>query len=145
MKMNYQDFWKFTSYAVVAHSEKRAFPRITYRNLLLSGKTVFPVDPNLSELDGHPVFQDFQSLPEKVDGAILEVPREDSLVWIQKAAEAGIGNIWIHQHCDTPEALDWSREKGLNLWHGTCAVMYLTSGFSAHGIHRTINKLFGKY
>jgi len=143
--MDYQSFWKHNRFALVGHSVKKNFPRITYELLKKQGKTVFPVDPNLSELEGHPVFPDFQSLPEKVEAVILEVPKEESLEWVRKAQEAGIRNIWIHQRCDSPEALVLGKDKVLNLWHGTCAVMYLTSGFSVHAIHRTINKLLGKY
>lgn len=60
-------------------------------------------------------------------------------------AAAGINNVWIHMNCDTPEAIAVAWEKGMNLFYGTCAVMYLQEGFSYHPIHGWINKLVGKY
>ncbi len=47
--------------------------------------------------------------------------------------------------CETPEAIPGAREKNLNLRTGTCAVMYVTPGFTYHAIHRGIMKLIGKY
>ena len=44
-----------------------------------------------------------------------------------------------------PEALALARKKGLNVHSGTCAVMYVTPGFTYHSIHKWIMKLLGKY
>jgi len=144
--MDYKSFWTFDRYAVVGHTTVKPFPKLTYGQLKLLGKTVYPVDTSVDEInEGDTTFPDLKSLPESVDGIIIETPPEESENWVQQAADAGIKNVWIHQRCDTPEAKSLAKEKGIKLWTGTCAVMYLTSGFNAHGIHRTINKIFGKY
>lgn len=46
---------------------------------------------------------------------------------------------------DTPEAVAFAGQQGLNLLTGTCAVMYLTKGFSPHSMHKWLNKLLGKF
>ena len=46
---------------------------------------------------------------------------------------------------ESPEALALAEEKGLNARSGTCAVMYVTPGFTFHSIHKWIMKLIGKY
>ncbi len=46
---------------------------------------------------------------------------------------------------ETPEALALAKEKGINVRSGNCAVMYVTSGFSLHSLHRWIAKLTDKY
>lgn len=143
--MNYAVFWDLNSYGVVGNSALKKFPFLTYQNLIRQGKIVYPVDPVLTEIEGQPVYANLESLPEKIDGVILEIPREECLDRIQEAAGAGIRNIWIHQRCESPEALEWGAANGLQILHGTCAVMYLTSVFNAHGIHRAINKILVKY
>jgi len=52
MASDYENFWQHGAYAVVGHSKKRAFPRLTYRGLKKLGKRVFPVDPSADEIDG---------------------------------------------------------------------------------------------
>ena len=145
MSIDYQSFWTYQSYAVVGHSAKKNFPGITYRGLKQRGKTIFPVDPSIDQVDGDKTYPDLAALPEKVEAVILELPKEETRDWIEKAAAAGITNVWIHMNCDTPEAIALAREKGIKLFYGTCAVMYLQQGFSYHAIHRGINKLLRKY
>lgn len=145
MPSDYESFWTGSSYAVVGHSAKESFPKITYRELKKAGKKVFAVDPSADTVEGDKAHPDLASLPEKVDAVVIEVPREETMDWVAKAADAGIENVWIHMGCDTPEALDLAREKGLKVCHGTCAAMYVIPGFSYHSIHKWINKMLGKY
>lgn len=145
MPADYRSFWDNGSFAVVGNSSKKKFPLITYKKLKEQGKTVFPVDPVVASIDGDEVFPDLESLPEAVEAVVLEVPRDETELWVSRAADAGIPDIWIHQKCDTPAALSLAREKHLKLFHGTCAVMYLSRGFSPHAFHGWINRRLGKY
>ena len=145
MASNYEDFWEHNSFAVVGHSAKKNFPRLTYRGLKKRRKVVFPIDPSVEAIDGDRAYADLQALPDKVDALVLEVPKEETRDWVARAAEAGIKNVWIHLQRDTPEALALARESGINLRSGTCAVMYLTPDLTYHSIHKWIMKLIGKY
>jgi predicted CoA-binding protein len=145
MPSEYERFWTSPSYAVVGHSAKGDFPKITYRELKKSGKKVFAVDPGADIVERDKAYPDLAALPEKVEAVIIETPKEETGDWVARAADAGIRNVWIHMGCETPEALELARERGLNVRHGTCAVMYLIPGFSFHSIHKWINKLLGKY
>ena len=142
---DYETFWENDSFAVVGHEARKNFPRLTYRGLKRLGKVVFPVDPSADEIEGDEVYVDLEHLPEKVDAVVLEVPKGETRDWVEKAAQAGIEEIWIHMQRETPEALELARERGLNVRSGTCAVMYLTRGPTYHAIHKWINKLTGKY
>lgn len=145
MQGNYESFWDNESFAVVGHSEKKRFPHLTYKKLKEQGKKVFPVDPGSSEIGGDRAYPDLTSLPEAVDAVVIEVPKEETEAWVEAAAAADVEDIWIHQKCDTPEALELAREKGVNLRHGTCAVMYLSQGFSIHAFHGWVNRRKGTY
>ena len=145
MASAHEAFWTQSSFAFVGHTAKNGFPQISYGEAKKHGKKVFAVDPSVDQIDGDTTYPDLRSLPQKVDGVVLEVPREETLGWVRQAADAGIKDVWVHMNRDTPEAVELARQKGLNLLTGTCAVMYLTGGFSAHGIHKWLNKLLGKY
>jgi len=145
MPSHYERFWQYESYAVVGHSAKKTFPKLTYRGLKKLGKKVFPVDPSAKDIEGDEAHPDLESLPEAVEAVVLELPKEETADWVEKVADAGIKPLWIHMATDTPEALALAKEKGLQVRSGTCAVMYVTPGLTFHSIHRFINKLTGKY
>lgn len=146
MTSGYEDFWNKNSFALVGHSgSKKKFPGLTYAALKKIGKTVYAVDPGADQIDGDKTYADLASLPDGVEAAILELPKEETKDWVGKVADAGIKNLWIHMKTDTPEALALAKEKGLNVLSGTCAVMYVTQGFTHCSIHKWIFKLLGKY
>lgn len=142
----HETFWNNESYAVVGHSADKPFPKLTYGYLKANGVVVFPVDPSVPDIDGDRTYPDLASLPHAVQAVILEVPAEQTAAWVEAAADASIEHVWIHQGTDTPEALAVGEERGLQVRHGTCAVMYITEGFAeGHGIHRFFRKLSGRY
>ncbi len=140
-----ESFWDHESFAVVGHTAKRSFPKLTYKGLKSAGKTVYAVDPSAGEIEGDKTFPDLASLPGTVEAAVLELPKDETAEWVGRAADAGVAAVWIHQQTDTPEALELARTRGLEVCAGTCAVMYVTPGFSAHSPHRWIMKLVGKF
>jgi predicted CoA-binding protein len=145
MPSNHELFFLKQNYAVVGHTKASNFPSLTYHGLKKMGKTVFPVDPSVQEVDGDRTFPDLKSLPSPVDAIILEVPKSETKSWIARAADLGIKDVWIHMQRETGEALQLAKEKGMNVRTGTCAVMYVTPGFTFHSIHKLIMKLTGKF
>ena len=145
MASEHEKFWSHSSFAVVGHTEKKGFPRLTYGALKEQGKRVFAVDPSVDEIDGDRSYPDLASLPEDVDAAVLETPKEDTRDWVAKAADAGIRHLWIHMGRDTPDALALAEERGIDVLKGTCAVMYAKPGFSYHTLHKWVNQLTGTY
>jgi predicted CoA-binding protein len=145
MPTEHEEFWTNASFAFVGHSIEKGFPALSYSELKKQGKKVFAVDPSVDQVAGDKTYPDLASLPEKVDAVVLEVPKQETEEWVAKAADAGIQNLWIHMNRDTPEALALAREKGMKVHTGTCAVMYVTQGFSYHSLHKWINQLLRKY
>ena len=145
MPSDYETFWQFDRYAVVGHSAKRPFPRLTSGALKKNKKTVYAVDPSASTIENDPSYADLSALPGPVDAVVVEVPKEETQAWVQKAAAAGVKNVWLHMKTDTPEALEAAASAGIQVRKGTCAVMYLTQGFSPHAVHGFFMKLMKKY
>ncbi len=122
-------FWSHESFALVGHTARRGFPTLSYGALRKQGKKVFAIEPSVGEIEGDKAYPDFESLPEKVDAVVLEVPKEETEDWVRKAADAGVRNVWIHMTRDTPVAVALAKERGLNVLTGTCAIMYVKPGF----------------
>ena len=131
------------SYVVIGDSKQKPFPVLTYGALKARGSTVYAVDESAAQVEGDAVYRTLDELPGLVDAAVLEVAREDTVGWVERVADAGISNLWFHMGRDTPEALELSRQRGLAVRHGTCAVMYLKGGY--HKIHKWIEQLRGQY
>jgi predicted CoA-binding protein len=145
MPTDRERFWEHSSFAFVGHSAVKGFPATSYREARKLGKKVFAVDPSVAQIEGDATYPDLKALPEPVEAAVLEVPKDETAKWVGLAADAGIDDVWIHMNRDTPEALSLARDRGVNVHTGSCAVMYLVSGFNVHTIHGFINKLVGKY
>ena len=145
MASNYETFWDNSSFAVIGHEARKNFPVLTYQGLKKLGKTVYPVDPSVKQIEGDRAFADLACLPETVDAVVLEVPKEETREWMDRVAKAGIHDVWIHMQRDTPEALALAKEAGINVRCGSCAVMYLSRGFTYHSIHKWIMQVAGKY
>jgi uncharacterized protein len=145
MPSDNEKFFEHASFAVIGDSSRKRFPKLTYGNLKRLGKKVYAVDlGGAPTVEGDRAYRSLADLPETVQATIVEVPRRDTLDVVRRVADAGIGNVWLHQLSDTPEALALCRERGLQVRHGTCAVMY-TGGGSYHRIHRLIAKAARKF
>jgi hypothetical protein len=140
-----EQFWESASFAFVGHSAVKPFPRLSFSELVKQGKKVYPVDKSVDDIDGHQTFKDFESLPEKVEAAVLELPKDETAAWVKRAADSGIKKVWIHMGRETEEALAIAKENNMQALTGTCAVMYVKPGPSFHSIHKWINKMIGKY
>ena len=78
MPSKHEQFWTLSSFAFVGHSAKKPFPVLSFREARNLGKTVFPVDPSVDRIDDSPAYPDLESLPEKVEAAVLESPKEET-------------------------------------------------------------------
>ena len=146
MPSDKEQFFELTSFAVVGHSELKPFPRLSYRNLRKMGKKVYPVDLSGSEkIEGDEAYASLADLPEKVEGIMVEVPREETMGVVEQVVELGVKDLWLHMGTDTPEVLALCKDKGIRVRHGTCGVMYTQQGPSFHSIHKWIMKLTKKY
>ena len=144
MASDYETFFELQRYAVVGHSGKSPFPKLSYRGLKRKGKLVFAVDPDTQSVDSDRSYQSLDALPSPVEAVIIEVPQDEVLGWLQQAKAAGIQDVWLHTGRDTPDALDFAREHSMRLRYGTCAVQYLDGGFP-HRVHKLIRKILGRY
>ncbi len=141
-----EQFFALDSFAVVGDSAGKPFPKLTYGNLKELGKKAYAVDlSGKGAVEGDKVYDSLEDLPGEVQGVIIEVPGEQTLNVVKDVVKLGIKDVWIHMGCDTPEALALCQEEGIQVRHGTCAVMYTKQGLSYHSVHKLIMKVSGKY
>lgn len=83
-------------------------------------------------------------IPTKVGGAIITLPPQQAISSVQEAAEAQIPRVWLQLGSESKEAIEFCKEKGVEVIHGECIMMYAVPVKSIHGFHRWIWKVLGK-
>ncbi len=145
MESKYKPFFNYNSFLLIGDSQSSSFPSISYQQLKKRGKKVLGIDSKLTELEGDKIFRTLEDINETIEAAMIEVARADSAIWVEKLANKGIKNIWIHMGRDSKQARERAEKLGVNLFRGSCAAMYLVPGFSYHSIHKCINKILKIY
>jgi len=78
MPSQHQEFWNHSSYAFVANSAVKPFPKLSFGELKKQGRKVFAVDPSVDRIGDDPAYPDLGSLPERVEAVVLENPRDET-------------------------------------------------------------------
>jgi len=102
------------------------------------GYDVSVVYLNTSEAD--PAISDVK---DKVEGAIIAVPRAECETAVKEAIDAGIPRLWLQSGCESKEAIALAEEKGVPVVSKACVLMYAQPVKSVHAFHRGLWKMFG--
>ena len=138
------DFLAQKKLAIIGVSRNtKEFANLAYRMLKTRGYTVYPVNPFTEIAEGDKCYSKIKSLPEKVDGALVMLPPEKTLQVLPEIAEAGIGHVWLQQHTESPQALQFCADHKINVVYGECIMMFSEPLEFPHKLHRWGLKVFG--
>lgn len=107
------------------------------------GYEILPVNPAASEIRGKPCFASVSALPEGIRSLLVVTPKDQTLGVVREAVAMGIGNIWIQQMSQTPEALEFLKDKPVNLIARQCILMWTEPVGGMHKFHRSLKRIFG--
>ena len=116
-----------------------------YRELKAKGLSIYQVNPYTDKIGDDPCYATLRLLPEKVGGVIISVKPAHAIEVVREAKEAGIDKIWMQQGSQSPEALDFCAENGMQAVSKRCIMMFAEPVESIHKFHRFFAKLFGAY
>jgi predicted CoA-binding protein len=139
---NWENFWNANTFAVITDNTKPAM-KWTASELKKQGKKVYLVD--LSDKPASDSFKAVSELPWGIDHAIIGITKSEPGDLIPALKEKGAKKVWIHWKTETEKVLGACRDENLEFLAGRCPMMYLGSGLSIHGLHRTIAKMTGNY
>jgi len=128
--------------AGVSHDPKK-FGNTVYRELKEKGYEVYPINPNLDQINGDPCFHSVAALLVDIRHLLVLTPKSQTLQVVKDAVSKGIDHLWIQQMSETRETLDYLKDKQINLIHKECIFMWVEPVSSIHKFHRTIRKIFG--
>ncbi|WP_251454621.1 CoA-binding protein [Veillonella intestinalis] len=96
-----------------ATSRKEKFGYKIYACLRDHGYTVYPVNPNVTEIDGaicYPSLSDLPEVPEVVD---FVVPEKVGLAALEECKSLQIPTVWLQPGADKPAVVAKAKELGL--------------------------------
>jgi len=115
------------SFAVVGASRDRSkYGNKVLRVYLQNGRTVYPVNPNIDEVEGLPCYPDLASLPEPVHGVSIITPPKVTESVVEQAGQLGIGHLWMQPGAESETAIRRAEQLGINLIAGgPCALVVM--------------------
>ena len=130
--------------AVVGVSRnKHKFGFLAYNLLKRNNYTVYPINPNIDNIEESPCYPDVNSLPNSVNAVFIITPKSQTVKIVHETISKGIKNIWIQKTAETPEAIDIAEKNQICLVKHECIFMYLDPRRMPHNIHRLIKKISG--
>lgn len=121
------------------------FSHAVYRHLRDGGRTLYPVNPNIDELEGDPVYPSVRELPAEVSSVFVMVNARASRTVVQDCVYRGIERVWFHKGIGpgsvSEDALELARRHKLIVVDGACPLMF--DGPVRH-VHRLHSWMSGK-
>ena len=122
----------------------KKFGNTILKELREKGYTVYPVHPEVKDIDGVACAPSLAALPEAVGGLVLVVPPAESAKLVREAHDAGIRRVWMQQGAESAEAIAFCHDNGIDVVSGECLLMYIEPVQGVHSFHRWVWKIFGK-
>lgn len=114
-----KEFLSGERFAVVGASKDRSkYGNKVLRAYQQAGKTVYPVHPKETEIEGLTAYPDLASLPESVDGISIITPPPVTESIVQQAIDAGIEHVWMQPGAESDDAIRAATDAGVRLIAG---------------------------
>jgi predicted CoA-binding protein len=119
-----KEFMTQKKFAVIGATDNpEKYGNHVFKNLLKRGYEVYPVNPNLKEIEGvkcHPTLAD---VPVRVDVVDFVVPPKVTEATLQECKRLGLDNIWLQPGSESDAAIAFCRENELKVVYGTCVML----------------------
>ena len=114
-------------WAVVGASRSRAkYGNKVLRCFLQAGRRVFPVNPNLDEVEGVLCHSDLTRLPERVHGVSIVTPPEVTARVVEDLPAAGARIVWMQPGAESDAAIARAEALGVEvIARGPCVLVAL--------------------
>jgi uncharacterized protein len=144
-KQSVENFLAQKTIAIVGVSRnERKFGTAAYKELKVKGYKVYPVNPNMNEVNGEKCYSNLHDLPEKPGGVFISVKADETEKVVKEAAGLNINNIWMQPGSESIEAIEYCKKNNINVVHNECILMFAEPLVFGHKAHRWIKGIFGK-
>lgn len=147
MRETIDSFIKTKKIAILGASrDKKKWGNMLMKEFQKKGFEVFPVNPAAEEINSVKCYKSIAELPAELENLLIALPKEKVFDAIQDLGSTAIKRVWFQKGggpgSGSPEAIEFCRNKNVEVIYGLCPMMYLVGG--PHKIHLFFLKLFGK-
>ena len=130
MSNDEQVFLKSDSFAVAGASNNREkYGNMVFRALLehvTDPETVFPLNPNEAEVEGHSAYSSIAALPVVPAALSIITPPAVTQQIVDDAIQAGVKQIWMQPGAEDTAAIDRAEQAGITvIANGPCILVAL--------------------
>jgi predicted CoA-binding protein len=119
-----EEFINLRTWVVVGASRERLkYGNRIFRNLTAAGYKVYGVNRHGGDIDGHSLYADLASLPEKPEVVDIVVPPEVTEKVVAECAELGLMRVWMQPGSESDAAIQFCHDHGIRVVHGACAMV----------------------
>jgi len=102
---NIEVFLSASTFAVAGASKDRSkYGNKVFRAIIASGRTVYPLNPTASDVEGDPAFASIADLPVVPESLSIVTPPHVTREVIQQAIAAGVKNVWMQPGAEDSKA-----------------------------------------
>lgn len=112
---------KFAVIGATDNAEK--YGNRIFKNLTKRGYEVYPVNPNLKEIEGVKCYPSLADVPVKVDVVDFVVPPKVTESILKECKKLGLDNIWLQPGSESDAAIAFCRDNNFKVVHDTCVML----------------------
>ncbi len=144
-KKDIQTFLEPRKLAIAGVSRNpKKFGYMVFHELKKNGYSVFPINPNTTEIEGDTCYGTVSDLPGDVKHLLILTPRKQTDAVLREAINKGITRIWVQQMSETKETIRIAEEFQVELITNKCIFMFAEPVSGMHKFHRTLVRIFGR-
>ena len=122
-----EQFLAAPMFAVVGASTNRdKYGNKVLRCYQQNNRPVIPVHPKEKQIEGIDCVASIADLPAEVESLSVITPPKITEKIVEQAADKGIKNIWMQPGAESPAAVQYCKEQGINIIaDGSCLLVVL--------------------
>jgi predicted CoA-binding protein len=119
-----KEFMAQKKFAVIGATDNpEKYGNRIFKNLTKRGYEVYPVNPNLKEIDGTKCYPTLSDVPVKVDVVDFVVPPNVTESVLKECKKLGLDNIWLQPGSESDAAIAYCRDNNFKVVYGTCVML----------------------
>jgi predicted CoA-binding protein len=119
-----KEFMAQKKFAVIGATDNpEKYGNRIFKNLTKRGYEVYPVNPNLKEIEGTKCYPTLSDVPVKVDVADFVVPPNVTESILKECKKLGLDNIWLQPGSESDAAIAFCRDNNFKVVYGTCVML----------------------
>lgn len=113
-----------------------------------SAREVFPINPNVTEMEGAPCYPDLRSIPGPIGRMTVATHPSVSVELVRQCAACSVGKLWFHRSVGqggvSHVAIQECTARGIKCIVGGCPIMYCAPVDVGHRCMRWWLRLKGR-